>query len=58
MIVFGKWPLWIVIGVLTFGIAAALAAAGNIVLMGGSCHRGRPWWLLLPALDHEGRQKK
>jgi hypothetical protein len=35
MIVFGKWPLWIVIGMLTFVIAAALAAGGNIVLAAG-----------------------
>jgi mannose/fructose/N-acetylgalactosamine-specific phosphotransferase system component IID len=32
MMIVGKWPLWIVIGLLTFTIAAAIAAAGNIVL--------------------------
>jgi hypothetical protein len=32
MIVFGKWSLWIVIGVLTLGMAAALAAGGHIVI--------------------------
>jgi hypothetical protein len=32
MIIFGKWPLWIVIGMLTFVIAFSMAAAGNIVL--------------------------
>jgi hypothetical protein len=32
MIIFGKWPLWIVIGILTFVVAAAMAASGNIFL--------------------------
>lgn len=32
MTIFGKWPLWIVIGIMTFVLAAAMAAAGNIVL--------------------------
>ena len=32
MIIFGKWPLWLVIAVLTVVIAAALVAAGNIVI--------------------------
>jgi hypothetical protein len=32
MVVFGKWPLWIVIGLMTFAIAAPMAVAGNVVL--------------------------
>jgi hypothetical protein len=32
MVIFGKWPLWIVIGMLTLVIAVAMAVAGNIVL--------------------------
>ena len=32
MIVFGKWPVWIVIAMLTIVIAVSLAYAGNVVL--------------------------
>jgi hypothetical protein len=32
MVVFGRWPLWAVIGMLTVVIAVALAAAGELVL--------------------------
>jgi hypothetical protein len=32
MVIFGKWPLWIVIGIFTFVTAVAMAAAGNILL--------------------------
>lgn len=32
MIIFGKWPLWIAIGMVTLAIALSIAAAGHIVL--------------------------
>jgi hypothetical protein len=35
VIIFGKWPLWIAIAVLAFVIAAALTAAGNVVIAAG-----------------------
>jgi len=35
MIIFGKWPLWLAIGLCTFVTAAALVAGGQIVLAAG-----------------------
>jgi hypothetical protein len=32
LMVFGKWSLWLVIGVSTFAMAAALAAGGHILV--------------------------
>lgn len=32
MVIFGKWPLWLVIAMLTFVVAATLAAGGQIAL--------------------------
>jgi hypothetical protein len=32
MVVFGRWPLWALVAVFTFVIAAALVTAGSFVL--------------------------